>query len=298
MPPYYADINKDRLHARNLFYESEDDPKAGQTIKVTGSPFGIMVEAPKRWSPLCQKFFVQKKANGISLGNVFHPWKSSVAFINDMPECRNLSVNYVGPVDFSALAGNPNLEGLELEPLDPDQKPGEFDISSLPNLRRCQVILSPGFDSVFKCKNLVSLSLQGGKHEGILMLDGLPALEEFICREVKKIKGVTLSPDAKLRSLDLTNLKLFEDIRPIKSVVEKLLVVCLQRLPRMKIEWLAQAKNCECISLGLKIPTIAFLKDLKQLQVLSLFGSKVEDRNFSVRDALAGELDARPWGGR
>jgi hypothetical protein len=173
----------------------------------------------------------------------------------------------------------------------------DFDLSGLKNLRRCLIPAVPELKSFLACKGLISLHLCGGRHSENLDLQTLTLLEELFCEGVKKLRQVTLNSKVRLRSLKLSHSKTFEQIVPRRCVAEELRVVELNKVPNVDILWLAEAQKVECISLRLgEIPSINFLKGLKKLQVLDLFGSKVKDGDLSFRDSLKGELDSKLWG--
>jgi len=151
--------------------------------------------------------------------------------------------------------------------------------------------------SVLECRKLVCLFLCGGRYDGALNLESMCSLEELFIESVSGLKAVVLNSDVRLRSLQLRCLKAFQTVEPPDSVLDELRVVDLRQVQNMDIQWLAQAEKLECISLWLgEIPSIRFLSGLKKLQVLSLFGSKVKDKDLSFRDSLKGELDSRCWG--
>ncbi|MCD6052326.1 MAG: hypothetical protein K0Q55_3744 [Verrucomicrobia bacterium] len=296
MPEYYCDERKFVLHATNFRLDDRTDKSPKQTVTVSQGVSGVRVRPDKQWSPLCEKLFRKEKASCVILGGPWSDGAPKLDFIRDLPECKDLTVSYFKPVDFSPLAGNPHLERLQIF-YEGEGDPGTLDLTSLPNLRQCQIPAHRNFFSALKCSKLVSLGLSGGTYKEILDLTELAALEEFICGGVSKIPGVMFSPKARLRALDLCRLKLFESMTPMKSVVEELRDVTLDKLPRLKIDWLADAKKVECIALRVgEIPSINFLAGLKKLQVLDLFGSKVMDKDFSVRAALPQKLDAKLWG--
>lgn len=294
MSAYYADARKYFLNTKNPVIDSKPDKKAGQFVGISGSVFGVAIKAPKDWTPFCEALFHKRKANGIVLGDWSGAWNGDLGFINRLPACKHLTIEYGDQIDLSPLGGNRHLEGLQLSG---SKRPSELDLASLPNLRRCQMPVYPELMSVLECRNLISLALIGGKHEDTLVLDSLATLEEFICARVGKLKGVVFNPRVRLRTLELSHMKLFESAGPLPSIVNELRDVTLNQVPRMKIDWLSQAKKAECIALRIgEIPSIKFLKGLKRLQVLDLFGSKVKDRDLSFRDSLKGELDPGYWG--
>ena len=59
---------------------------------------------------------------------------------------------------------------------------------------------------------------------------------------------------------------------------------------------LTQGVQLECVSLRLgKIPSVRCLRNLKKLQVLDLFGTKVVDGDLDFTKSLPGELDTHYW---
>lgn len=288
MTRYYADENKRFWYLKLPTFRYRTDKQADQQVDIDDTVFGTVIHPSKRWTPFCEKLFHQFRANTVRLDAMGSAPDGKLDFINNLPACKSLIIEGDHPIDLSPLAGNPHLEDLQVSPW---ARVGEFDLAGLPNLRRCFIPLCPQLMSFLKCPDLVCLHLCRGVQEGVLNLESLPALEELMCTLLPRLKGVKLNSKVRLRSLDLESLKSFETIEPLRSVVEKLLVVELHRTPRLSPEWLAQARRAECISLGLKIPSINFLKDLKKLQVLSLFHGKVADQDFRIRDALKGELD-------
>jgi hypothetical protein len=288
MTRYYADENKRFWYLKQPIFRYRTDKLGDQQVNIDDTVFGTVIRPTRRWTPFCEKLFHQFKANTVRLEEMSWAPDGKLNFINDLPACKSLIIEGEKPIDLSPLAGNPHLEDLQVSPW---ARVAEFDLTTLPNLRRCFIPLRPPLMSFLNCPDLVCLHLCCGAFEGILNLESLPALEEFMCSNMPRLKGVKLNPKVRLRSLDLADLKSFETIEPLRSVVERLLVVELHKTPRLNPEWLAQARRAECISLGLRIPSINFLKGLKKLQVLSLFHGKVADQDFRVRDALKGELD-------
>jgi hypothetical protein len=298
MPEFYCDEQKYNVRFPDPICYDRVDKKAQQRIAVRGSVYGVTIHPDKKWSPLCEALFKKEKANSIRLGGLWSPWESDLSFVNELPGCKSLTIGYQIPLDFSVLVGNSSIERLQLD-YSGKVAPGEFELSSLPNLKQCRIPLHAQFMSVLKCQKLISLALSGGKYDGELNLEPLGNLEELRCDSVSKIKGVSLNPKTRLRALDLIQLKAFEIIKPMNSVAAELRVVTLDRVPRMQIEWLAHACKVECVALRVgNIPSIKFLSGLHKLQVLDLFGSKVLDGDFSVRDTLKQKLDTKSWGSR
>jgi hypothetical protein len=292
---YYCDEQKAFVRSLDFIGRNVSDKQAHQSIGVSHLICGKLIRPEKQWSPCCKKLFLKEQANSLRLGGAWCPWDADLSFLRGLPECKSLTIGFQKPVNLSVLAGNPNIESLQLDYVG-SVEPGEFDLTSLPNLKQCQVTMHRNFMSVLKCPQLISLGLFNGKYDGILDLESLPNLEEFICANVGKVRGVVFNSKVRLRALNLSRLKLFETIQPIHSVTEDLRVVTLDKTPKLNIEWLAHANNAECIALRVgAIPSLAFLKGLKKLQVLDLFGSKVLDRDLSFRDSLKNKLDPKLW---
>jgi hypothetical protein len=293
MIPYYVDERKYLLRTKNPVTKLIDDREAGQPIHVTGSIFGITVRPGIRWTSLCETVFRKTGANGVRLEEITSAPSGNLGFVNGLPTCKRLLVEGGGKVDLSPLAGNRQLEDLQLSP---SIRISDFDLTTLPNLRRCQIPVRSELISILNCRQIVSLWLNGGSKDGTLKLDTLSSLEEFFCSGVVKLKSVVLNSKVRLRSLELSHLRDFQSIEPQSAITEDLRVVELNKVPSMKLEWLRRAEKLECIALRLgEIPTINFLKGLKHLQVLDLFGSKVKDGDLSFRETLKGELDSKLW---
>lgn len=290
---YYADGLKYFTVEKNPVRKDIKDKEGDQYVTVGSSLGGMCVSPFIRWTPCCEKLFRKYKAYHITLPDISSAPNRDLGFVNDLPACKSLRIQNGDEIDLSPLAGNRNLESLDLC-WPARYKP--FDFTTLPNLRQCWVPLCPELRSILQCRQLVSLSLEGGRHEGILHLETLPALEEFICVNVRGLKGVVFHPNVRLRSLELSYLRNIESCEPLEAITQELRVVELDHVPRMKIEWLAQAEKVECISLRLgPIPSIKFLSGLKNLRILDLFGSKVMDGDLSFRDSLVGEHDKKLW---
>jgi hypothetical protein len=291
--PLYADRRKELVPERELIYDYKKDEATGQSVGIEGSVFGTSIHPDRLWTPFCEKLYNEYGANGVRLPDITVAPSQSLEFVNRLQGCERLMIQDVGRIDLSPLAGNKTLVDLELPPFGTF---GEFDLSTLPNLRRCDIPLIPQLRSFIKCQKLDSLCLAVGKHEGILDLEPLTELRELQCLQVKKLTGVRLNPKVRLLSLVLTGMKDFESLDPLNCACEELRVVKLEKLPKFNIDWLSRAEKVECISLGLKLPSIKFLGGLKKLQGLCMWGSKVEDGDYSVRDALKNELDPYLWG--
>jgi hypothetical protein len=292
--PYYADARKHLLHANTSIARFSTDKANGQLVHIFDTVFGVSVRPSKQWTAFCERVFRREKANGIWLDDISIAPKSSLAFINDISDCKRLTVEQGEKVNLSPLAGSSCLAELQIGA---DAHVASFDLASIPKLRRLQIPVHKELMSFLKCTNLISLVLNGGQHDGILGLQSLRTIEELLCFNVRKLEGLELNSKTRLRSLELVNLKSFTSICPPEAFTKDLRVVELSKTPKLKIEWLAQAHNLECIALRLgKIPSIKFLDGLKRLQVLDLFGSKVEDGDLSFRDSLKGEMDAKLWG--
>lgn len=298
MLEYYCDIQKNVIRLKDAIDYEIMDKDAKQIVRVSESIFGVFIRPERCWSPFCRKVFCKEEANGIILGGIWENWEGDLTFIRELPGCKDLTIGYQKPIDLSILSGNRFIKRLQLD-FGGKKDATEFEFSSLPNLQQCRIPLQPGFMSALKCPKLVSLWLHRGEYDGTLSLEHLPELGEFICSSVSTVKSVTLNPKARLHALKLAQLKLFESITPIRSVVEELRVATLEKTPRLKYQWLAQADKLECLALRIgTIPTINFLKNLRNLQVLDLFGSKVADGDFAVRDRLTQRLDSKSWGNR
>jgi hypothetical protein len=290
---FYADAKKYLLHTKNPIVNCRTDKAANQLVHVTGTVFGTTIRPAIRWTTFCEKLFRDFDAKAVWLDDISFAPGGSLDFIARLPACKRLTINEGQKVDLSPLAGIRHLEDVHLGP---STRALTFDLGTLPNLRRCQIPICPELMSVLNCCELVCLYLNGGQHSGILQLNCLPSLKEFICVDVAKLKGVALHPQVRLRSLELCHLKELTSIEPQTAITQELRVVELNKLPRFSITWLKQAEKLECVALRLgEIPTISFLQGLQRLQVLDLFGSKVKDRDFSFRDSLKGELDRRFW---
>jgi len=291
--PLYADRRKEFAPERELIYDYKNDESTGRNVQIEGSVLGTRIVPGRLWTPFCEKLYVEYGANGVRLPDITHAPNQSLEFVNRLPGCERLEIQDVGMIDLSPLAGNKTLVDLELPPFG---SVGEFDLSTLPNLRRCHIPLIPQLWSFMKCQKLDSLCLDGGQHEGILDIEPLTELREFQCLQVKKLTGVLLSQKVRLLSLVLVGMKDFESLEPLNAAYKELRVVQLEKLPKFNIDWLSRAEKVEGISLGLKLPSIKFLGGLKKLQVLCMWGSKVEDGDYTVRDALKNELDPYLWG--
>ncbi len=296
MTLYYSDQNKHNIHAKHIVQKCIKDNQLDQYIDIQNNVFGVTIRPGKKWTSFCEKQYYKHKANHVLLEDIAFAPDNSLNFVNNLHNCQRLTIQNGCKLDLSPLAGNNQLVDLQIYPF---VKTLKFDLASLPGLRRCMVPLCPQLLSLMECRNLVCLHLCGGRFEGCIELDSLPALQEFWCSQLSKITQVVFNSEVRLRSLSLMFLKAFKTIEPLRSVVEELLYVKLDKTPLMPIQWLAQAHKVECIALRIgKIPSINCLKYLKNLQVLDLFGSKIMDQDFSVRDSLKGELDSRYWGGR
>ena len=296
MIPYYADERKYIFNTRNPLIKSLVDKRGDQMVSISGTICGTMIRPDKAWTPFCEKLFRNFGATRVCLHEISAAPDSSLSFVNDLPGCKSLAIESGKKVDLFPLAGNACLEDLQLYP-HAQYKP--FDLTTLPNLARCQVPLRPEFNSFLKCTKLVSLCLGGGRHDGVLNLESLRSLEEFICIGVSKLKKVVFHSKARLRSVEFQDMREFESAEPLEAITRDLRVVELSGVPRMKLEWLKHARKADCIALRLgEIPSIRFLAGLKDLRVLDLFGSKVKDGDLSFRDSLKNEIDGKLWSAR
>lgn len=290
MMPLYADTMKYNLHSQN-----DRCGFLGDAALDSGC-LGVIV-SPRMgcvWNQSCENAYRQIGATGINLYDIGQAPGGSLKFINALPNCRSVSVaGGSRGIDLSPLAGNECIEDIRVEQF---SKVGEFDLSSLPNLRRCHIPLIPEVRSFLKCRKLISLWLDSGKYDGFLDLSEFDSLKEFKCGLVKKISGVRFNQKVRLLALGLFLMKDFEYIEPLNAVYDELRVIDLAKVPKFGINWLSKAKKAECVSLALKLKSLRFLGELPKLQVLCLFGSKVADKDFSVRDALNNKLDPYLWG--
>jgi hypothetical protein len=294
MTLYYADERKFLRRTKNPITKLEADRDGDQFVHVTGTIFGITIRPSKRWTPFCDRLFRKMNATSVRLEDISCAPEKSLGFINDLPGCKRLSVEGGEGVELEPLSNNAHLEDLQIGPS--VRLVSEFDLATLRNLRRCFVPYVSGLRSFSRCSKLICLGLNGGRHEGIIDLNALSAVEEFICANVVKLRGVVFNSKVRLRSLGLIHMKDFESLEPQAAITQELLNVQLNKVPKMKLEWLRKAEKIECIALRLgEIPTINFLRGLKNLQVLDLFGSKVKDGDLSFRDSLKGELDSTLW---
>jgi hypothetical protein len=293
MTLYYADAKKYFLKTKKIIHEAIDDKEADQLVHVKGSVFGTIIRPGKRWSSFSEKLYHKYKANGVWLENISCAPDGSLDFINSLSGCERLVIEGGQKVDLAPLAGNLYLLDLQIYP---HVKAVKFNLANLPNLSRCMVPLCPQLMSILQCQKLVCLFLCGGRHDGILKLESLSALEEFFAEGISNLKTVAFNSGVRLRSIQLRSLKSFSDFEPSLAVLEDLRVIELNKVPSMDIKWLAQAAKLECISLRLgEIESVSFLSGLKKLQVLDLFGTKVKDKNILPCDSLGGELDSRFW---
>ena len=293
MNPYYLDGLKYFTLVKKPNRKYRTDKETGQLVHISDSVFGITVAPAVRWTRFCEKLFRRFKANSITLRHISSAPNKDLGFINALPECKCLRILNGDEIDLSPLAGNRSLQRLDLC-WPARYKP--FNLRSLPNLRQCKIPICAELRSFLECSQLVSLCLEGGRHDGVLGLETLPQLEEFICVNVRGLRGVKFHPEVRLRALTLAYLRDFEYCDPMEAITQELRVVELDRVPRFKIEWLAKAEKLECIALRLgPIPTIKFLGGLKHLRILDLFGSKVMDGDLSIRDSLVGEHDKKLW---
>ncbi len=295
----YADKRKYLLYpGEKPFSQSRKDDKGGQYVDVLNSAFGMTIRIPRKWTSLCQRLVTQHKVTSIELGNFDETWSGELRFVNDIPLCSNLSITYSIPLDFSALQGNRNLEGLDLDFLGKGD-PGRFDLKELPRLRRCTVPAHEHFSSAFGLSQMVSLYIKRGEHKGRLDLRLLTNLKELGCINVSKVTRLQLSSATSLRVLTLAHVRELEAVEPTASVTKELLDLHIERAPKFQLDWLERAKSVECVSLKVgQVPSIKFLSELRHLQVLSLFGTKVLDGDLSLLDRLPRKLDSRYWSDR
>lgn len=289
MFPFYADARKFVLMDTNPLIKSFEDKQAGQWVTVVSSVEGVTVRADKAWSPYCEGLFHKYEANRVQLERA----EGSLEFVNGLERCNSVCVVSGKKVDLSPLTDNDRLVDVQLHK---SATYLPFDLTSLPNLERCQVPLAPSLMSFLNCEGLVSLCLGGGSHEGELRLESLSSLREFVCVGVSKLTSVVLSPSVRLRSLSLAAMRQPFQLSPMASITEELRVVKLEGVPQFGMDWMGSAAKLECVALRQgEIPSVRFLSGLSRLQVLDLFGSKVLDGDLSVRDGLAGRLDSAYW---
>jgi hypothetical protein len=292
--PYFIDANKYNLYAKNPITDYHKDKRYSQSVYVTNTVFGVTIRPAKQWTPFCERVFTKYNATSIRLEDISFAPNRSLDFIARLPGCRRLWIEAGENVDLSPLANNESLEELAIFP---SVSVSCFDLTSLKNLRRCTLPVLPELKSFLNCERLISLHLSGGRYSEKLNLKSLTSLEELFCEGVKNLKEITLNPKVRLRSMKLLSSRTFERVVPQNCLTEELRVVELNKVPNVDIHWLAEAGKVECVSLRLgEVPSVNFLKKLKHLQVLDLFGSKIKDGDVSILKSLKGELDSKLWG--
>ncbi len=165
MTPYYADAAKHLFHSGESLLRHRTDPESGQSVAIYSTVFGITIRPKARWTSFCEKLFRKVAANGVWLDDISIAPDGALRFIGDLPGCKRLTIEGESKVDLAPLAGNLLLEDLQIGPI---VKPGEFDLTSLPTLRRCRLPLRRELASFLHCSQLLCLSLQGGRQDGCL----------------------------------------------------------------------------------------------------------------------------------
>jgi len=289
--PLYFDAGKQYTGGREFVFDHRTDKSTGWNVLIRGSVFGTSIEPDLQWTPFCEKLFLEVGANGIRLSDFKFAPDNSLDFIKRLPGCTRVEILGQSKIDLSPLMGNSKIVDIQI---DQNGTTFEFDLSSLKALRRCHIPMIPELGSFLKCQQLVCLWLDGGKYDGVLDLRSLPGLREFNCALVRKLKGVDFDPKVRLLSLELGYMKEFRSLTPIDSITKDLRYVTLDNIPGFDMLWLATAKKIEGIGLvRSKIPSLNFLKGLKNLHGVDLFGSKVLDGDLSLLDSF-GDYQADP----
>jgi hypothetical protein len=282
--PLYFDAGKQYTGGRDFVLDYRLDESTGWDVLIRGSVFGTSIEPGLQWTPFCEKLFREVGANGIRLSDFKFAPDNSLDFINRLPGCARVEILGQSKIDLSPLKGNSKIVDIQIDQLGTTF---EFDLSSLKALRRCHIPMISELASFLKCQQLVCLWLDGGKFKGTLDLTSLTELREFQCYLVRNLQGINFNPKVRLLSLELGYMKEFRSLTPIEGITKDLRYATLDNIPGLDMLWLATAEKIEGIDLfRSKIPSLNFLKGLKNLHGVCLFESKVLDGDLSLLDSF------------
>lgn len=263
----YIDIDKDE---GSLFI---GDVNCEKPIKVT-------VEIARK----AKKVMQRRNLTKLNVGDPFVK-DQDVSFLREFQFLEALSIGFDN-FDVSVLDCCSNLKELNI----PFGFTGSIDFTRFKNLKSVHVNWeNSGVESLFDCSQLERVSIM--KYSGLSLRDfeALPNLRELILYEPEVVSLEGIGSLKKLERFEVSIAKKLKELRDIENLSS------LQRLflhgakdiedltPIMYLENL-QVLNLD--NLG-RIPTIKFLRRLKQLEEFYMAGStNVEDGDLSVLEYL------------
>lgn len=214
-------------------------------------------------------------------------WKSDgCVFLREVPWLRGLELISGTIEDLSPVADLVGLERLNLSCH--SRRPVDF--SGLQRLQSCSMNWFPGGETVFRCKGLESLYLDGAKEAQLAGINELRSLKRLTIANSDLRSLAAIDGPFQLEKLELLNCRKLTQIDELDRFERlKWLVIGGSKLIQDFVP-VAGIAGLEILSLSDcgKIRTLAFSRSLKKLRAFAFAGSSttVEDGDLSPLEDL------------
>ncbi len=167
-----------------------------------------------------------------------------------------------------------------------DNKRDIVDLSNFPHLESLSCDYSPRLKNLHSCKELKSLTMSGYKSadnslEGMPVLDSLSTLDLFTS-DIASLSGIRNFPSIHSLSVYKANRLIdISNLRDVRSTLTKVEFDSCKRIINYNI--LRDILNLEklIVSNSNAIPSLNFIRSLKELEFLSFVNTDIEDGDLS-----------------
>ena len=172
-----------------------------------------------------------------------------------------------------------------------DNKKDNIDLSNFPDLESLACDFSSRLKGLETCKNLIDLTLTGykSKNKDLTEIPLFLNLREFFLfkTDINTLQGI--EHFSNLRKLEIFSASKLESITSLQALSNSLEEIQIEQCKKIKdYEALGQVKSLKKIILSEsgEIKSLAFVKELSQLEFISFWGTNVLDGNIKYCEGI------------
>lgn len=254
-----------------------------------------------RWSAELEEVMRRSKMTGVSIYDWDDPAHGLDFLAKFTEQLRFLWLTDKAIPDRSVVSALVNLEDLSITGnLD------GLDFSQLSHLQTCMIQEAPSLGNIGACPALTKLDVRQTKVEDLAVFAPLPHLADLLLYSVPLRSLHNIERLQALRKLDFTQCRRLESLDGIEQMqIEELWldylprlrsIAPLTKLPTLRkleigsckqiedLERIAESSSLETlwITTGREIPSLAFLRSMKNMRDFRTFGTKIVDGNLGL----------------
>ncbi|WP_329762742.1 hypothetical protein [Bacillus nitratireducens] len=260
------------LKYKNGFYVREDEH--GETVLVSQKNLGECIE-----------YINMFNISGVQISDMYYELED----INFLSECENITHLMLDNMFLKDVSSIYNLNKLQdIAVIDSNFK---LELNKLTNLESLAMYCDKKVTGLEELTNLKSLSLwkYNPKNRDLKELEKLRGLEYFKITQSKIDSLSGIESFGNLKSLQLFYLRTLKSIESLKYTSEKLTSLEIEMCKNIEtfcsIQYLESLEILRLLDCG-DIPTIGFIKKLKELNCFSFVGSTVVDGDLSFCEGI------------